>query len=86
MGPFFKPTDNKGIEERLDRLHILHLVIVSLTVFAIIVSIVALVVAVLAWRRPVAPPVSAGSNNQPMQTLSVPVVSGVSPTNTQPHQ
>ena len=70
------PPSNKGIEERLDRLHAAHLVVIRLTIFAVFISIAALVVAYFAWRRPVAP-VSEADGQTHSSTLS-----NAAPTNT----
>ena len=58
----------KGVEDRLDRLHKAHWIVIVISLFAVITSMAALIVAVLAWQRPVAPPVSDRSNNRVITT------------------
>jgi hypothetical protein len=54
---------NKGIEDRLDKLHKAHLTIILITIVSVAISVIALVIAFLAWQRPIVP------NSPPTQTL-----------------
>jgi hypothetical protein len=69
-GPDLSEIDNRGIEERLDRIHQSHWIAILIAFLALIVSILALAVAWLAWQRPV-----ADSNKQSTNTVHVGAVS-----------
>jgi hypothetical protein len=75
---------NKGVEDRLDRLHSAHRMAIFISIVAVLISGVALVVAVLAWQRPVAPRAFEETSNQPTRTPSAPAASAATPTNTPP--